>query len=60
MESLGFKFSNPFYLTHRPCFLWQFDISDLVRCMRLQRHGMVQTEVSLGWCLLMRIFVKIL
>uniref|UniRef100_A0A2K5EFS8 Tyrosine-protein phosphatase non-receptor type 13 n=1 Tax=Aotus nancymaae TaxID=37293 RepID=A0A2K5EFS8_AOTNA len=25
-----------------------FDISDLVRCMRLQRHGMVQTEVSHG------------
>uniref|UniRef100_A0A452VNL6 Tyrosine-protein phosphatase non-receptor type 13 n=1 Tax=Ursus maritimus TaxID=29073 RepID=A0A452VNL6_URSMA len=38
----------------------EFDIADLVRCMRLQRHGMVQTEVSLGWCLLMRIFVKIL
>lgn len=29
------------------CLFWQFDISDLVRTMRLQRHGMVQTEVGL-------------
>ncbi|XP_032095587.1 tyrosine-protein phosphatase non-receptor type 13 isoform X8 [Sapajus apella] len=27
-----------------------FDISDLVRCMRLQRHGMVQTEDQYIFC----------
>ncbi|XP_038202633.1 tyrosine-protein phosphatase non-receptor type 13 isoform X4 [Arvicola amphibius] len=27
-----------------------FDISDLVRCMRLQRHGMVQTEGQYVFC----------
>ncbi|XP_049486779.1 tyrosine-protein phosphatase non-receptor type 13 isoform X3 [Panthera uncia] len=27
-----------------------FDISDLVRCMRLQRHGMVQTEDQYVFC----------
>ncbi|CAO2639156.1 Tyrosine-protein phosphatase non-receptor type 13, partial [Lemmus lemmus] len=37
----------------------EFDISDLVRCMRLQRHGMVQTEVRPY--MLMRIhFLKLL
>ncbi|XP_072611791.1 tyrosine-protein phosphatase non-receptor type 13 isoform X18 [Vulpes vulpes] len=28
----------------------EFDISDLVRCMRLQRHGMVQTEDQYIFC----------
>ncbi|XP_075798859.1 tyrosine-protein phosphatase non-receptor type 13 isoform X3 [Microtus pennsylvanicus] len=28
----------------------EFDISDLVRCMRLQRHGMVQTEGQYIFC----------
>ncbi|XP_038948204.1 tyrosine-protein phosphatase non-receptor type 13 isoform X5 [Rattus norvegicus] len=28
----------------------EFDISDLVRCMRLQRHGMVQTEGQYVFC----------
>ncbi|XP_036115561.1 tyrosine-protein phosphatase non-receptor type 13 isoform X6 [Molossus molossus] len=28
----------------------EFDISDLVRCMRLQRHGMVQTEDQYVFC----------
>jgi hypothetical protein len=45
---MGLTFSVPFRLTHMFCFVVQFDISDLVRCMRLQRHGMVQTEVRLG------------
>nr|XP_019586834.1 PREDICTED: tyrosine-protein phosphatase non-receptor type 13 isoform X7 [Rhinolophus sinicus] len=28
----------------------EFDVSDLVRCMRLQRHGMVQTEDQYIFC----------
>ncbi|XP_028629527.1 tyrosine-protein phosphatase non-receptor type 13 [Grammomys surdaster] len=28
----------------------EFDISDLVRCLRLQRHGMVQTESQYVFC----------
>lgn len=44
-DPTGDAFASPsLCLTHHSVSR-QFDISDLVRCMRLQRHGMVQTEV---------------
>nr|XP_036877039.1 tyrosine-protein phosphatase non-receptor type 13 isoform X5 [Manis javanica] len=37
----------------------EFDISDLVRCMRLQRHGMVQTEDQYIFCYQVILYVLI-